>query len=98
VLAVGDTTVRVDDAGLVTAVLDRGKLRRVQTPQGFKLGIIRQAHELARNEGYDDASDDCSLVLRYNLAPVVTVDGDPDNIKITCPSDLIVAEAISRNS
>jgi len=94
VLAVGDTTVRVDDAGMVTAVLDRGKLRRVQTPQGFKLDMIRQAHELAQREGFTEASDDCSLVLRYNLAPVATVEGDPDNIKITYPSDMIIAEAI----
>ncbi len=76
VLPVGDTTVRVDAAGLVNAVLDRDKLRRVQTPQGFKLDIMRQAHELAKNEGVEDAGDDCSLVLRYKLAQVVTVEGD----------------------
>lgn len=91
VLPAGDTTVRVDDRGEVMAVLDREKLRRVQTPQGFKLEIIRRAHELARREGYADASDDCSLVLRYNLAPVTTVAGDPQNIKVTYPQDLIVA-------
>ncbi len=94
VLAVNDTTVRVDGDGLVAAVLDRDKLRCVQTPQGFKLDVMRRAHELAENEGYEDAGDDCSLVLRYKLAPVVTVAGDPDNIKITYPSDFIVAEAI----
>jgi 2-C-methyl-D-erythritol 4-phosphate cytidylyltransferase len=97
VLAVGDTTVRVDDAGMVTAVLDRGKLRRVQTPQGFKMDMIRQAHELARNEGFEDASDDCSLILRYNLAPVVTVEGDPRNLKITYSQDLILADSLLRN-
>ena len=98
VLAVDDTTVRVDGDGLVAAVLDRDKLRRVQTPQGFKLDVMRRAHELAENEGYEDAGDDCSLVLRYKLAPVVTVAGDAANIKITYPTDLIVAEAIIRNS
>jgi 2-C-methyl-D-erythritol 4-phosphate cytidylyltransferase len=94
VMPAGDTTVRVDPEGLVTAVLDRDKLRCVQTPQGFRLDNIRRAHELADNEGYGDAGDDCSLVLRYKLAPVVTVAGDVENIKITYPSDLIVAEAI----
>jgi 2-C-methyl-D-erythritol 4-phosphate cytidylyltransferase len=94
VMPAGDTTVRVDPEGLVTAVLDRDKLRRVQTPQGFRLDTIRQAHELADNEGYGDAGDDCSLVLRYKLASVITVAGDPDNIKITYPSDLIVAQTI----
>jgi 2-C-methyl-D-erythritol 4-phosphate cytidylyltransferase len=98
VLHADDTIVRVANSGLVTAVLDRDKLRRVQTPQGFRLEIIRQGHELAVKEGFADADDDCSLVLRYSLAPVVTVEGDPNNIKITYPFDLIVAEAINRNS
>ncbi len=42
------------------------------------------------------ASDDCSLVLRYELAPVVAVAGDAENIKITYPLDLVVAGAILR--
>jgi 2-C-methyl-D-erythritol 4-phosphate cytidylyltransferase len=94
VVAASDTIVRVDEAGAVTAVLDRGKLRGAQTPQGFKLEIIRLAHEMARTEGYSDASDDCSLVVRYGLVPVITVEGDPQNIKITYPFDLVLAEAI----
>jgi ribitol-5-phosphate 2-dehydrogenase (NADP+) / D-ribitol-5-phosphate cytidylyltransferase len=94
VLPVNDTTIRVDDEGSVMAVLDRCKLRRVQTPQGFKLEIIRQAHARARAEGYSDAGDDCSLVLRFALAQVATVAGDPSNIKITYPQDLQIAEAI----
>jgi 2-C-methyl-D-erythritol 4-phosphate cytidylyltransferase len=98
VIPAGDTTVRIDGAGQVTAVLDREKLRRVQTPQGFRSGIIIQAHELARQEGYRDAGDDCSLVLRYNLAPVSTVAGDADNIKITYPADMLIAETILKLS
>jgi len=98
VLPAGDTTVRVDERGAVLAVLDREKLRRVQTPQGFRLDVIRKAHEMARNEGFAEASDDCSLVLRYKLAPVVTVEGDPGNIKVTYPEDLVLAEAIYRDS
>ena len=94
VVPAGDTTVRVDEKGSVTAVLDRDKLRRVQTPQGFRADIIRIAHKLATEEGFGDAGDDCSLVLRYGLAPVVTVEGDVANIKITYPHDLVVAESI----
>jgi 2-C-methyl-D-erythritol 4-phosphate cytidylyltransferase len=97
-LPAGDTIVRVDDAAMVTAVLDRAKLSLAQTPQGFRLEIIRQAHERAQAEGFVNASDDCSLVLRYKLAPVVTVPGDPANIKITYPQDLVIAEALLRNS
>jgi 2-C-methyl-D-erythritol 4-phosphate cytidylyltransferase len=94
VLPAGDTMVRVDDESRVMAVLDRGKLKRVQTPQGFRLELIRLAHELARAEGVTDAGDDCSLVLRGRLAPVVAVAGDVNNIKITYPEDLAIAEAI----
>ncbi len=94
VVPAGDTTVRVDDKGSVLAVLDREKLRRVQTPQGFRADIIRIAHKLAQEKGFRDASDDCSLVLRYGLAAVVTVEGDFANIKVTVPQDLVVAETI----
>ena len=97
VLALGDTTVRVGDNGAVLAVLDREKLRRVQTPQGFRADVMRRAHEMARAEGFTGAGDDCSLVLRYGLAPVVAVAGDPDNIKITFPQDLSIADSILRN-
>ncbi|MBN2346234.1 MAG: 2-C-methyl-D-erythritol 4-phosphate cytidylyltransferase [Candidatus Aminicenantes bacterium] len=94
VVVTEDTTVRVDVKGRVNAVLDRDKLRRVQTPQGFRADIIRIAHKLARDEGISDAPDDCSLVLRYGLAPVATVNGDVANIKVTVAPDLIVAESI----
>ena len=94
VVPAGDTTVRIDGTGMVTAVLDREKLRRVQTPQGFKPDVICLAHEMARAEGFLDAKDDCSLVLRYKLAPVASVDGDAANIKITYPLDLILAGSI----
>jgi 2-C-methyl-D-erythritol 4-phosphate cytidylyltransferase len=93
-LPAGDTIVRIDAAATVTAVLDRAKLSLVQTPQGFRLEIIRQAHESARADGFSNASDDCSLVLRYGLAPVVTVEGAAGNIKITYSEDLAIAEAL----
>ena len=94
VVPAGDTTVRVDEKDDVTAVLDRDKLRRVQTPQGFRADIIRIAHRLAHEEGFHDAGDDGSLVLRYGLAPVVTVEGDVANIKVTVPQDLEIARIL----
>jgi 2-C-methyl-D-erythritol 4-phosphate cytidylyltransferase len=97
VIAVNDTTVRVDGDGLVAAVLDRDKLRCVQTPQGFKADIMRRAHELADSEGHEGAGDDCSLVLRYKLGQVVTVAGDAENIKITYPLDLSITDSILKN-
>jgi 2-C-methyl-D-erythritol 4-phosphate cytidylyltransferase len=96
-LPAADTVVRVDDAAMITAVLDRGMIGLAQTPQGFKLDIIRRAHEMARQQGVTDASDDCSLVLHSKLAPVASVPGDRANIKITYPQDIAIAEAILRN-
>lgn len=94
VLAPGDTIVRVDNKGAVNAVLDRDKLRRVQTPQGLRASVIRIAHRLAQEDKKTDAPDDCSLVLEYGLAPVATVEGDAANIKITIPTDLALMEAV----
>jgi len=89
-----DTIVRVDENHLVKDVPDRKYLRRVQTPQGFKLELIRKAHRLARENGITNATDDCSLVLRLKLAEVYVVEGSPLNIKITYPIDLHIAEKI----
>jgi 2-C-methyl-D-erythritol 4-phosphate cytidylyltransferase len=93
-----DTIVAIDHNQQLTAIPDRSGMWQAQTPQGFRLEIIRQAHELARAEGFSGASDDCSLVLRYKLAQVATVLGDPANIKITYPQDLPIAEAILKIS
>ncbi len=70
-----------------------------QTPQGFKTDIIRAAHELAINEkiiGTDDA-----MLVEIMGCEVKMVEGDYENIKITTPDDLLMAEAIfnyKRNS
>jgi 2-C-methyl-D-erythritol 4-phosphate cytidylyltransferase len=89
-----DTIVRVDENNLVEDVPDRKYLRRVQTPQAFKLELIQKAHQLARENGIIDAVDDCSLVLKLKLAEVYVVEGSPLNIKITYPVDLDIAEKI----
>jgi 2-C-methyl-D-erythritol 4-phosphate cytidylyltransferase len=89
-----DTIIEVDENLLIKSVPDRKYLRRVQTPQGFKLELIQRAHRLARGKGIVDATDDCSLVLKLKLADIYVVEGSPLNIKITYPSDLDIAEKI----
>jgi ribitol-5-phosphate 2-dehydrogenase (NADP+) / D-ribitol-5-phosphate cytidylyltransferase len=92
-----DTIVMVDD-GVMTAMPRRDRLRRCQTPQGFRLEVIRRAYELARADPAFAglaATDDCGVVLRY--LPDVTiavVPGSERNIKITYPEDLKVAESL----
>lgn len=69
-------------------VVDREGLRAVQTPQGFAAAALRTAHA-----GGADASDDATLVEAAG-ARVVLVDGEPENLKITRPADLVVARAL----
>ena len=67
-------------------VLDRSQLRAVQTPQGFRFSLIREAFEKAAEEGYY-GTDDGSLVQRMGK-DVAIVEGEYTNIKITTPEDL----------
>jgi ribitol-5-phosphate 2-dehydrogenase (NADP+) / D-ribitol-5-phosphate cytidylyltransferase len=89
-----DTIIQVGEDGLLQSVPDRKYLRRVQTPQAFKLDLILKAHHMALARKMTDATDDCSLVLTFKLAPIYVVEGRPENIKITYPMDLTMSEMI----
>jgi 2-C-methyl-D-erythritol 4-phosphate cytidylyltransferase len=84
---VTDTIKRVH-GDRVAATLDRGELVAVQTPQAFRAAALRAAHEAA-----GDATDDGALVEAVG-GTVVVVPGSVANVKITHPSDLLVAEAL----
>jgi 2-C-methyl-D-erythritol 4-phosphate cytidylyltransferase len=86
-----DTLVREMD-GRVQAILDRTHVSGVQTPQGFATALIVEAHRRARERGYR-SSDDGSLVVAMG-EPLATVPGDRNNIKVTFPEDVAVAEII----
>jgi 2-C-methyl-D-erythritol 4-phosphate cytidylyltransferase len=84
---VPDTIKRVDpSAGEVVETLVREELRAVQTPQAFKADVLRFAH--ARG---GEATDDAALVEAAG-GRVVVVEGDPGNLKVTGPDDLVRAE------
>lgn len=72
------------------ATVDRSRFVAVQTPQAFVARVLRHAHASCP-EGTDDAS-----LVEAAGGRVVTVDGDPVNLKITGPSDLRLAEALCR--
>src|SRR5690606_21032189 len=59
-----DTIIEVDD-DIITEVPPRSRLRRGQTPQGFRLGTIREAYAKAWEDPEFEATDDCTVVLRY---------------------------------
>ena len=77
--------------GRVLGTVERGDLRAVQTPQGFRRGVLEQAHAGARTS----ATDDAALVERLGRT-VVTVPGSEEAFKVTRPFDLVVAEAVLR--
>jgi len=86
---VRDTIKRVSQ-GLVVETVERSALWQAQTPQCFRLELIRQAHEAAERHGWD-VTDDCALLERLRH-PVAVVRGDPWNFKVTEPEDLAAAE------
>ena len=89
VVPVTDTIKRVDAAGRVVETLDRSELRAVQTPQAFRGDLLRRVH----NEYPGDVTDDAAMLERLGI-PVATVEGDPENLKLTTPADFAVAQAI----
>ena len=87
-----DTIIQVDGNNVITAIPPRKFLKRVQTPQSFRANLIKKAHELALKDENASFTDDCGLILRYNLAPIHIVDGDEINLKITQKNDLKIIE------
>ena len=86
-----DTVKRVE-RGLVTGTLEREKIWLAQTPQAFHTSLLRQAYDKAISDK-TTVTDDAALVERMG-AEVHLVLGSNENIKVTTPTDLVVAEAI----
>jgi 2-C-methyl-D-erythritol 4-phosphate cytidylyltransferase len=78
------------DGGASCRTLDRSTLWMAQTPQVFRCDILRRAYEKHRGR---PATDDAELVQRSGVS-VALVEGSPDNLKITHPRDLVLAQAI----
>lgn len=87
-----DTILEVED-NFIKSIPDRSRLRRCQTPQGFRLETIRDAYNLAVNDPYFKATDDCGVVLKYlPHVPIYVVEGEGINIKLTYQEDIPVIE------
>ena len=85
-----DDVVEVDAGHLVAQV--PGAIR-VQTPQGFRAGPLLEAYEKAEREGFV-GTDTSSCMERFSSLPIRWVPGAPENLKITYPHDLVVAERL----
>jgi len=83
-----DSVRQLTDTG--SDALDRTKLKMVQTPQVFKTGILKNAYLQAFSPSF---TDDASVVEKYGH-PIRLTEGNRENIKITTPFDLLVAEVL----
>jgi 2-C-methyl-D-erythritol 4-phosphate cytidylyltransferase len=89
---VTDTVKRVDGGGAVSETLDRGELWAVQTPQVFRRAALERALDVAP-EILARATDDASLLERDG-GRVIVVQSSPENLKVTTPLDLEIAEML----
>ena len=87
----GDTVKRAREA-VVVETLERETIWLAQTPQAFQANLLRLAYEKASRDKML-VTDDAALVESLGV-PVHLVPGSPENIKVTTPTDLVVAEAI----
>lgn len=93
-IASPDTIIQIDGDDSIVEIPDRSRLRLGQTPQAFRAGLLRRAHALAAVDADVKVTDDCGLVLRYGLGRVHVVAGDVNNIKVTYPSDIYLADRL----
>ncbi len=91
-IPVTDTLVEVENSHIVNIPL-RSRFYQVQTPQGFDRNILQQAFKRALEDPNFSATDDCSVVYKYLPdEKIKMINGEPSNIKITWPGDLLLLE------
>jgi 2-C-methyl-D-erythritol 4-phosphate cytidylyltransferase len=93
-LPVIDTLKEVDESGHIVRTIDRARLWRAQTPQGFPREVIVRAHREAAAARLT-ATDDAALCERLGI-PVSVVPGTERALKITTEDDFVRAEALAR--
>jgi 2-C-methyl-D-erythritol 4-phosphate cytidylyltransferase/2-C-methyl-D-erythritol 2,4-cyclodiphosphate synthase len=86
-----ETIKRAKNDGTIAETVDRRQLFGAQTPQGFPYPAILAAHRKAAEAGRSDFTDDAAIAEWVGL-PVKLVEGSPDNVKITWPRDIQMAD------
>ena len=89
---VTDTIKESDGAGYIIRNLDRENLRAVQTPQAFRVDVIRRALAFVREKRLQVTDD--TAACEYIEQSVVLVESDLPNPKVTCPADLMYVESL----
>lgn len=89
-----DTIKIADENGMVASTPSRSLVWNIQTPQIFSYTAIREAYERARQQNMADITDDAMVMERFGNIKIKLVEGSYENIKITTPEDILVAEKI----
>jgi len=84
-------TLKKIDCGVVVATLDRSTIYRIQTPQVFSFNVLYDAY--SKFSDTIDATDDAFLMERLGIK-IFTVEGEANNIKLTYPLDIKIAELL----
>ena len=87
-----DTVKRTDGSRIIRGTIPREEVFLAQTPQAFRVGVLRDALALASTAS--DATDEAMLAEQAGHS-VYLVEGDPRNLKITTPGDLEIAERLA---
>ena len=95
-MPVKDTIKAADAEGFSASTPDRSTLWQIQTPQAFRFGLIYRAYEKVFAPGTDRSriTDDAMVMEQYGSLKVKLEEGAYDNIKITTPEDILLAEQI----
>ncbi|MEO8288225.1 MAG: 2-C-methyl-D-erythritol 4-phosphate cytidylyltransferase [Chloroflexota bacterium] len=89
-----DTVKSVDGSGTITGTIERSNIWLAQTPQIFRVSILSHAYEMLVGREEPLEATDCARIVELSGHPVKVFEGEPTNIKITTPLDLLIAEAI----
>ena len=90
---VTETIILESESGQIAEVLDRARCRTAKAPQCFHLGSLLEAHEKVLAINRTDFIDSASLMMHFGTK-LFAAEGNPENIKITTPTDFYVFRAI----
>lgn len=96
-MPVKDTIKIADEEGYVSQTPDRNRVWMIQTPQAFAYDLIMDAYQKMMMGNQAGITDDAMVAEQYSDVKVKMVPGSYENIKITTPEDLIIAETFCQN-
>ena len=94
VTAAIETITMKDETGAVGTIIDRSRCELARAPQSFRLGQILGVHNKVRQENESSGFIDSASMMKHYGYKLYTVQGKPENIKITTPSDYYIFRAM----